>query len=274
MCVRLCPFNTLVQRNYTLSITGTQTTAISNALTPLRSREAKIAWSSGVLSIFGGSANANESAAVADTFAIMRHNLPSSATVRLYLYSDNLVYTGAQFATQIYDSGALPANSANPATINGRSDFMLKLASPATFKSFKLEFGGLAATGSTTIANIYFGQSIALTNGASEGVQYQQINAAEYARSAGGGLITKSPAIFGRSLSLPFAFMTDVERNLIGQNERNYRNETWLVCGYPDSTMAWQLAETTFLGRLDGAATYTRSATRVRHGASLTIREI
>ena len=91
MCVRLCPFNALVQRNYTLSTTGTQTTAISNALTPLRSREAKIAWSNGVLSISGGGADANESAVIADTFAIMRHNLPSSVTVRLYLYSDNLI---------------------------------------------------------------------------------------------------------------------------------------------------------------------------------------
>jgi hypothetical protein len=154
-----------------------------------------------------------------------------------------------------------------------KTDWFFTLTTPQAFRSFRLVFTVLVANTIYTLPNLYFGQSIPFVTGFSTAATFQQLQASEYETSAAGGLITKKPALFGRTMVLPYTGMSGTERDALAAAERANTGDAWLVIGQPQGSAA-EMLEQTFVGRPVSGLQYARAGSTAFYQSSMTIREI
>lgn len=273
-CAIISPKNLI--GGITLKTTDTSNAASSTSL-PLLNRNYRGAWctqywTGGYFTIYGSLLN-TDAAITADTFAVMRHNLPTGSTVQVRLYAGIFAQGTIPSGATVYDSGALPSSTSGIYGNEGYSDFFVKAPSPATFKAFSVTVSSLPTSSNANLYALHFGLDLSLSRGFSNGSQLKQIDGSEYVRTVSGGTILKRLGAVSRTLTTPFELLNGADRKALSNAERMYRANSWLVVAYPDGE-GWQKLEYTFLGLPDSGMTYGRSSHGVYSTSTLILREV
>ena len=274
ICARILGKNLLTNINlYTnLSTANTVTlTPVNNMKIHVRSRTTKLKPTGTSFVIYGSVADTSPSM-IADTFALLRHNLPSTMRLRLYLYTEAYAEGVVPSGTPVYTSANFIPNTSG--LYDGeQTDWFLALTASQTFKSFRVVVTVAVANTTYTLPNLYFGLALPITTSFSNAATFSQIGTPEYAESAGGGLITKRSASNTRTLTMPLTAMTAADRKTLAAAERENVGAAWLVIGYPEGA-DYQKLECTFIGKPTAAMQYAAVSSTTYQQATLTIKEI
>lgn len=258
-----------------ISIKANNTT--SGASTALLNRNYRGAWyvqnwatgSGASFTLYG---SLTSGTVTADTFAILRNNLPSTAKVRIYLYAGVFTQGVEPSGTAAFTSALLNASTSGLYTHDGYADLFYKHTSAVTFGSFRVVVSTLPESGTANIFGLHFGMDLALSRGFSMSAGFRQIDGTEYARTISGGTIVKKLGNVSRTLTMPFELMTGDDRKALANAERAYRGNSWLVIAYPDGE-DWQKLEATFLA-LPEIGNYGRSGHGLYNTGVMIMREI
>lgn len=229
-------------------------------------------WATGSGASFTLYGSLTSGSVTADTFAMLRHNLPSTAKVRIFLYAGVFAQGVEPSGTAAYTSSILDVSTSGMYSAEGYTDFFLKHTSSVTFGSFRIVVSTLPESGTANIFALHFGLDLALSRGFSMSAGFRQIDGVEYARTISGGTVIKKLGSVSRTLTMPFELMSAADRKAVAHAERSYRGSSWLVIAYPDGD-DWQKFEATFLA-LPEIGNYGRSGHGLYNTGVMIMREI
>lgn len=254
------PCSMLSPKNLCPSVaaSGVTVTDITKLLFHRRSMFARWLSTATTLTIYG-SVPVGAGSIVCDMWGLFRHNMPSTASVRLRLYAAAFAAGTVPSGTATYDKLAIPAT--NGGTFDGLSTWALVDATaPHAFRSYVITISGLTSGVNYVFGDLYMGKSLPLEFGFSRGGStFGQLDAAQYAISQSGGLLTKSAPALRRRYKMAFDFLDIAARTAVMQAEADNPSGTYMIAVYPDvltgvgvqdDIAKRKAAEGTFLGRL------------------------
>ena len=253
------PCSMLSPKNLCPSVaaSGVTVTDITKLLVHRRSMFARWLSTATTLTIYGSVPVGAESI-VCDMFGLFRHNIPSTASVRLQLYAAAFASGTVPSGTATYDKFGVPAT--NGGTFDGMSAWALAEATtPQTFRSYVITISGLTSGVNYVFGDLFMGKSLPLEVGFSrDGSTFSQLGAAQYAIAQAGGLLTKSAPAIRRRYQMAFDFLNSAARTAVMQAEADNPSGTYMLAVYPDvltgvgvqdNTAKRKAAEGTFLGK-------------------------
>ena len=254
------PCSMLSPKNLCPSVaaSGVTVTDITKLLVHRRSMFARWLSTATTLTIYG-SVPVGAGSIVCDMWGLFRHNMPSTASVRLQLYAAAFAAGTVPSGTATYDKFGVPAS--NGGTFDGMSTWALAEATtPRTFRSYVITISGLTSGVNYVFGDLFFGKSLPLDVGFSRGGStFSQLDAAQYAIAQSGGLLTKSSPALRRRYKMQFDFLDAAARTAVMQAEADNPSGVYMLAVYPDvltgvgvqdDIAKRKAAEGTFLGRL------------------------
>lgn len=254
------PCSMLSPKNLCPSVaaSGVTVTDITKLLVHRRSMFARWLSTATTLTIYG-SVPVGAGSIVCDMWGLFRHNMPSTASVRLQLYAAAFAPGTVPSGTATYDKFGVTAT--NGGTFDGMSTWALAEATtPRTFRSYVITISGLTSGVNYVFGDLFFGKSLPLDVGFSRGWStFSQLDAAQYAIAQSGGLLTKSAPALRRRYKMAFDFLGASARAAVMQAEADNPSGVYMLAVYPDvltgigvqdDIAKRRAAEGTFLGRL------------------------